>query len=359
VSDEVYHKLARVLDTLPNGFPATPDGLEIRLLKKVFTPDEADLCCDLKLTPETAEAIAERTGRPLQGLEEKLISMSQRGEIMGIEMGGARVFMMVPWVVGIYEFQIDRMDREFCEMCEEYMATLGPRLAGSEPRLMQIVPIETEIPSGHQAVPYQQVSSIIENGKSFRVGQCICKKERGIMGQPCERPEEVCMAILPVAGAEPIRDFGRAISKEEAFEILRKSEEAGMVHLTSNVENGHTFICNCCGCCCGVLRAINQLDLPGVVNSHYCAEIEEDDCTFCGICMEERCQVGAIEEVDDTYRVIAEKCIGCGLCVTECPTDAIKLVHKSEEERILPPSDANAWNQERARQRGVDFSDYV
>jgi len=358
MSDVIYRKLAAVLDTLPNGFPSTPDGLEIRLLKKIFTPDEAELFCDLKLSPETADQIAERTGRPLDGLEAKLTSMCKRGEVMGVEFGGAKLFAMVPWAVGIYEYQINRMDREFCELVEAYGMYFGPQLLGAEPRVMQTVPIEEEIPAQHQALPYEQVSSIIERGASFRVNECICKKERGIMGAVCTKPHEVCLAITPVAGADFILDWGRTISKEEAYHMLRQAEEAGLVHLTSNVESGHTFICNCCGCCCGVLRPMSEYGITGVVNSHFYAEIAADDCNSCGVCLEERCQVKAIEATDVTYRVIKARCIGCGLCATTCPTAAIRLVHKPQEEIVLPPKNATAWNEERARLRATDYSAY-
>jgi electron transport complex protein RnfB len=358
VSDDIYRRLAGVLDTLPNGFPSTPDGLEIRILQKIFTPEEAELFCDLKLTPEPAAQIAERTGRPLEGLEDQLISMAKRGEIVGVKKGDIRVFAMVPWVVGIYEFQIDRMDRELCEMFEEYLEVFGPPLTGVQPQIMQSIPIEKEIPSQQEAMPYEQVSHIIEQGKSFRVGECICKKEQGILGHPCEKSIEVCLSVMPVEGVEPIREWGRPISKEEAYAILKKPEEEGLVHLSGNVENGQSFFCNCCGCCCGVLRAINELNVSNVVNAHFCAEIDEDDCTSCGICLEERCQVRAIEEVDDTYRVIPERCIGCGLCVTDCPTEAIRLLRRSDEEIVIPPKNSNEWNDRRARQRGVDYGQY-
>jgi len=120
------------------------------------------------------------------------------------------------------------------------------------------------------------------------------------------------------------------------------------------------FICNCCGCCCGVLRGINELGIPAskAVNSHYYAEIDPDACELCGTCAEERCQVNAIEEGEEGYQVIKEKCIGCGLCVSTCPAEAIQLVRKQPEEMVSPPSDEMAWYEERARQRGVDFSAY-
>ena len=125
MGDEVYYRLSKVLDTLPNGFPSTDSGIEIKILKKIFTPDEADLFCDLRLTPETAKQIATRTGRRIEGLEEKLLKMWQRGEIASSNSGGVKTFKMMPWIIGIYEYQNSRMDKEFAKMCEEYSMHWG------------------------------------------------------------------------------------------------------------------------------------------------------------------------------------------------------------------------------------------
>ena len=168
------------------------------------------------------------------------------------------------------------------------------------------------------------------------------------------------MGIAPIPGIFEQRPLGRVISQEMAHEAIKKAEEAGLVHLTWNVQNGHFFVCNCCGCCCGVLRSINEMGLPAshVVNSYYYAQIDPDTCEACGTCADERCQVNAIREGDDAYEVIAERCIGCGLCVTTCPSDAIQLVRKSAEDLVVPPQDETAWFEERGRLRGVDFSAY-
>ena len=358
MSDEGYHKLAKVLDTLPNGFPATENGVEIRLLKKIFEPEQAELFCDLKMKFETPEQISKRTGRPQEALEKMLDTMRQRGQIFGVEFGGVKLFKMIPWAFGIYEFQLPHMDRELAEMCEEYSEVYGTQFFEEQPQLMQVIPIEREIPARHESLTYERVSSIIEKGQSFQVSECICKKEKGLLDHRCEKPLEVCLAIAPVPGIFKDTAVGHTISKEEAYEVLRKSEEAALVHLTWNVENGHYFICNCCGCCCGVLEGINRLGIPAskVVNSYYYAEIDPDACTACGTCADERCQVNAIEESGDVYQVIKERCIGCGLCITTCPSDAIRLVRKAPEEVVPPPKDEMAWYEERASQRGVDFS---
>jgi Na+-translocating ferredoxin:NAD+ oxidoreductase subunit B len=358
MSVEVYHKVAEVLNTLPNGFPPTESGVEIKLLKKIFNPDEAELFCKLKLNYETAEQIARRSGIPVEGLSEKLKSMWQRGQIESREEGGKRVFRMVPWVVGIYEFQLKRMDKEFAQLVEEYGPFFGPQLVMTRPQMMQVLPVEKDIPVNYEALPYERVSSLIENGQSFMVNDCICRKKNRLLGKGCDKPLEICMAIGDEPGLYDNHPMGgRLISKEEAYELLRKAEEAALVHLTGNVVNGQWYICNCCGCCDGQLEATRN-GLYGIINSHFYAAIDPDLCSSCGVCADERCQVGAIAEVEDTYQVNRAICIGCGLCVSTCPSEAVKLFHKSPEELVSPARDEMDWFEKRANERGVDYSGY-
>jgi len=360
MSDQIYAKLAKVLDTLPSGFPSTGSGVEIKILKRIFQPEEAELFCDLRLALETPEQIAKRTGRPLEGLEDRLTQMWERGQIFGVKFGGAKLFRMYPWVFGIYEFQLPHMNRELAEMCEEYQATWGRKFAETKLPFMQVVPIEKEIAINQEALPYQKASSIIENGKSFLLNECICKKEKQLLGHPCAKPLEVCLAIAPVPGIFDKSPIGRVISRTEAYEVLRRSEEAALVHMTANYQSGHFFICNCCGCCCGPLQGINKLGIPAstLVNSHYVSQIDPDKCVSCGICADERCQVKAIKEAKGSYEVMKDRCIGCGLCVTGCPSEAVTLVKKEPEEITIPPKDEMAWYEEKGRNRGVDFSPY-
>jgi len=360
MSDETYHRLAKVLDTLPNGFPETESGVEIRLLKRIFRPKDADLFCDLRLDFETTEQIADRTGRSLDGLERHLTEMGDRGQIFMANVGGVKLFKMVPWAFGIYEFQRPHMDREMAEMCEEFGEVYGKQFFKKSPQLMQVVPVEKDIPDKQLSLSYEQVSHIIENSQSFAVFDCICKKEKRLLDQGCHHDLEVCTAYAPIPGVFDDADRYRSITKEEAYGVLDKAEKAGLVHLTWNVESGHYFICNCCGCCCGVLRGINEMgiDAGKVVNSYYYAVIDPDECVSCGVCREERCQVGAIQEGEDAHEVIRDKCIGCGLCVSTCPTEAISLLRKPDEEIVAPPKNEMEWYERRADERGVDIAKY-
>ncbi len=360
MSDEIYFKLAGVLDTLPNGFPSTESGLEIKLLKKVFTPEEGDLFCSLRLTFESAEQVAGRTGRALEGLDARLTTMQAKGQVFAIDFGELKVYKMMPWVFGIYEFQLGRLDREFCELNEEYMKVFARQFFSGKPQLMQVVPVEEDIAARHEALSYELVSSIIESGQSFGLAECICHKEKRILDSGCGKPRESCLGIAPVPGIfdnDPVR---RPVSKQEAYALLARAEEHGLVHLTWNVQGGHFFICNCCGCCCHVLRGINELGIPAlnVVNSHFYAYIDPESCSVCGICADERCQVNAIAEGEDACQVDRDKCIGCGLCVSTCPSEAINLLKRDEKDCAAPPQNEDAWFEERGRRRGVDFSDF-
>jgi electron transport complex protein RnfB len=280
----------------------------------------------------------------------------ERGQIFGVALGDVKIFKMVPWAIGIYEFQLHRMDREFAELCEEYNRSFAQQFFGTKPQLMRVIPVEEEISERKETLPFDRVSAIIEKGESFAVSDCICRKEQHLLGKGCDKPLEACLAIAPVPGVFDDYHWGRSISKEEARELLRKAEEAGLVHQALNVEEGQFFICNCCGCCCGVLRAVNEFEIDDGIYSNYYAEIDPDYCSCCGICADERCQVNAIEEKEDSYTVIRNKCIGCGLCISTCPSDAIRLFRKEQEEQTDPPRDEKEWFKERGRMRGVDFS---
>lgn len=360
MADEVYYKLAKVLDTLPNGFPASASGVEIKMLKRIFNPEQADLFCDLRLTFETAQQISERSGRPLEGLESKLKEMGKAGQLFCIKFGDVFVFRMVPWVFGLYEFQLAKLDKEFALMNEEYGPVYGRQFFSQTPQLMRVVPVEEEINAGQEVVSYERVSNLIDQNQSFLVNDCICKKEKELLGEPCDRPMQVCLALAPVPKVFDKSPIGKVITKQEAHELIKMTEEAGLVHLTCNIQGGNYYICNCCKCCCGVLRSINELDIPAsqVINSSYYAEIDPGKCSACGICADERCQVKAIEEGDDAHHIIKERCIGCGLCISTCPSEAIRLVRKERDQIAAPLLNEDAWFEERGRMRGVDFSRY-
>ncbi len=152
-----------------------------------------------------------------------------------------------------------------------------------------------------------------------------------MQGEGCDKPIDVCMAFG--ANAQYLIDEGiaREVDKEEAITTLNRAEEAGLVHCSTNTSSGHLSICNCCGCCCTILRGITHLNIPtAVAKSNFHAQSDPDLCTACGVCVD-RCQVNAIE-LNGSATVIVERCIGCGLCVSTCPTEAMSMLRRAEEQ---------------------------
>ncbi len=355
--NEVYKRLAQRLDELPSGYPATETGVELKILQKIFTPEDAEMALMLKPIPETAEAIAARLGKPLAEMQAILDRMVEKGQIGAFKLFGQQVFMLFPFVIGIYEFQLHRMDQELARLFEEY----APRLLGTfgmhEPAVTRVVPVSTEVLGEHEVRRYEDVMRLVREAKSFQVAECICRKERALEGHPCTHTVEICLSLSPEEDAFEKYARGKVISREEAIRLLEKAEQEGLVHCTYNVAEGQAFICNCCPCCCGLLRGVKELQAPYLLaRSNFVAAIDADTCAACGLCAEERCPMDAIaEEADGAYRVLSDRCIGCGVCAPTCPTGSIRLVPRAESDRTEPPPNLIEWNLKRAASRGMPF----
>jgi len=126
------------------------------------------------------------------------------------------------------------------------------------------------------------------------------------------------------------------------------------VHLTWNVQQVHSFICNCCPCCCDSLRAVKEFKVPYMmVKSNFIAQINRKSCAGCGICKDERCPMEAIQEDGDSYKVLPDRCIGCGVCSITCPVDSITMKSRPEFIREEPPVNIMDWRAKRAASRGI------
>jgi electron transport complex protein RnfB len=331
---DVYERLRQRLDMFPQGFPKTESGVELEVLKHLFTPEEAEIMMCLRPLPEKVSAIADRAGRDEAELGRALYDMSRRGLILRYRsVKGEMYYFLIPWVVGIWEFQLNNMTPENIELYERfYREGMVPSERDRKIGLFRVIPVEKEIQGSTEIQPYEKVSQIIDSNTRFAVADCICRKESGMVGKGCDKLLEACMTFGPAADFYIENGLGREITQEEARQILLKAEEDGLIHCSWNHAGNKDFICNCCGCCCKALALITKYDSPGaVVRSNYYATKDEDTCTSCGTCVD-RCQVGAIKFKNDLTVINREKCIGCGLCVSTCPTGSITMVKKSLEE---------------------------
>ncbi len=356
--DEVYKSLATKLDQLPNGFPATETGVELKILQKIFSLEEAEMAQKLKPVPETAEVIAKRLGMPLEETEAILDIMSKKGQVWSEKKGGQQVYALYPFAIGIWDFQVNRLDKELSDLMAQYARVLGLTLGAFGPGLTRVIPINATIEAQHQVLPHEDVRQMLANARTFQVVDCICKKNASLRGRPCKHTIQSCLTFSSEEGAFDKYPVGRMISKQEAFDLLAKAEEEGLVHQTFNTKSGNHFICNCCSCSCPFLIGTKKFSLPYLIaKSNFIALINQETCEACGTCAKERCPMEAIAEDNGRYRVKPERCIGCGVCTATCPTKSITLIQKPKGERHEPPEDLLDWYSKRAASRGIEFKE--
>ncbi len=336
MADDAYIRLREFLDRMPGGFPQTETGLELRILKKLFAPEEAEMAMQLQAMPEPVATIAERAGMEPTGAGELLESMARQGSIMRLRINGEPYYMALSFLVGIYEFHLKSMDLEMANFIREYEPYLSEAWEKTKTKQMRVVPVGTAIENLPEVAGYDDIRAMVATQDTIAVADCICRVEQSLHGEPCERPLETCLVFGMGAQYYVENGLGRPISQQECTAILDKAEETALVACPGNSQD-IMHVCLCCSCCCGVLRGLRRLERPADhAGSTFQAQIDASLCTGCAICTEERCQIEAIVEDEDVMRVDTARCIGCGLCIGTCPQEAISLVPKADA--CLPPA---------------------
>ena len=338
---DVYRKLQRELDKLPIGFPAVKSGIEIKILKYLFTSEEAELATRLKFgwfdEMETIEEIYEKVqdlGLSIDELEKKLDVMAKKGAIMYLKKEGKKTYGQAMLMIGMFEFQVNKMTEEFHKDVYKYLIQgFAMEFFSTKINQLRTVPVEQSLTPEHHVANYNDVIKILkESNGPFVVQNCVCRQGMDLIGRPCKLTDrrEVCMGFGPAAQMYIDLGWGREINREEAINIIRKNEEEGLVLQPGNTLRPE-FICSCCGCCCELLLGLKYLPRSReFVETVYYAEVDPDVCAGCETCIG-RCQTRAISLIDDVAVVNKMKCIGCGNCVPTCPTDAIQLKDTGEE----------------------------
>lgn len=350
MTQDVYQQLARHLDDLPAGYPATESGVELRILQRLFTPEEAVLATHLTLLPEEARVVAHRAGQPLAKVAPCLQEMEQKGLIYAVHpRSGPPQYIAAPFVVGIWEFQVGRLTPELVQDFEEYAPYLLT-IWEKTPQL-RTIPVGESLAGQTAVMGYEQAEEIVRQHRRIVVAPCICRQERQMVGEGCGKPLETCLTFGAAAAFYERNGLGRPIDQTEALATLRRANAAGLVLQPGNSQQPGN-ICCCCGDCCGVLRNLQQHPHPAsVIGSAFVALVETELCTMCGLC-EVRCQMGALDLSDFVPQVRPERCIGCGLCVSTCPSGALSLQRKEKGERPSVPKTTEMTHVQLGRARG-------
>lgn len=342
-----------------------------RILKEIFTPEEAYLL-SLFDTPMrgslSVDDIMERNTESSFSKEKVtkiLDSIYERGLMPRFvhRKTNKTHYLLLPMVIGIFEFTLsnykiydEKKLKKIAKLFYKYFYEgFGLEVGASnypwarvfphdhETR-QEVIKIDQPIEGQNEILPHDKVLTIIEEAKIRGVMPCSCRVEHKYAAKECEHSVETCMVFDPY-----LIEIGMAkeITKDEAIELLHKCEKEGLVHMSNNAQKGHYWICNCCTCSCGIMGGLTRLGNPhAFAKSNFIAAIDESvKCAKCYKCVE-ICPMQAIQhwlphdEADEIWKIDENKCIGCGVCASNCPTNRMILqkIRNDEVEETTPDS---------------------
>jgi Na+-translocating ferredoxin:NAD+ oxidoreductase subunit B len=330
--EEIYVKLREHLHNLPGGFPTTKEGHEIKILKKLFTPEEAVHALALRPVLEDVSTIARRLSMGETEAAETIENLARKGLIFRVREGNVKKYMAISYVVGIFEFQLDKMDREYAELHDKYKIHYGLHWTSTRTKQMRTIPVHSAIQSNASVETYDLARDFIKTQKTIGLSDCICRKKNNLLGKGCAHPLETCLTFGDIAAYYIDYKMARQITPDEALKVLELGERSGLVISPTNTEE-HAAMCLCCSCGCGVLSGMKLLPNPAdYIDSTYQADIDSLLCDSCGDCAG-RCQMGAIARKEACYSVDHRRCIGCGLCVATCGKNAFFFQPREKSEK--------------------------
>ena len=340
---DVYRRLREHLDVMPVGFPATKSGVELSILRRLFTEEEAEAALLLSALPELLPRIHRRArGRwTAAELEALLDRLAAKGSIMGGGHHGSgrkKAWSKAMLAVGMYEFQVDRLTPGLQRDMEAYIAEgFAGAFLGPKTKQMRTIPVNAKVVVERTVGRYDDARELVAAGEGpWAVMNCVCRQGRDATGEPCRQTDvrKTCLARKGVARHLLETGAAQELTREQALALLERAERDGMVVQPENAQDP-LFVCFCCGCCCGVLRMAKEFPRPAdVIHSNFRAEVSGEDCLDCGACRP-RCPMDALETRNGKTAVDHGRCIGCGACIGVCPSEALRLVEK--ERPAAPP----------------------
>ncbi|MFW9912711.1 MAG: ATP-binding protein [Candidatus Thorarchaeota archaeon] len=344
MNDAVYRALQTHLDKTPMGFPRAESGADIRLLKHLFTPEEARIATYLNYSTyaiDDLDTIYHRmdpTEISIDALEVVLDRMASKGLLHSKSEGGKKFYNNANWVVGIYEFQVNKLSKEFLQAVGDYNTeAYGKAFFSAKPTQLRVIPVQKSYTPESPVAQYDDVLRLIDEADGpFMVTNCICRQSHALRDDPCKvtEREETCIGAGVFAEMYISQGWGREVSRDELIDIINANQKEGLVLQPSNSEK-LDFMCSCCGCCCGLLRGKGAMPKPiEFFSTNFHSEVDHDLCSQCGTCVD-LCQMRALSSEDELLAINLDRCIGCGVCVANCPEEAITLVKREEE--LIPP----------------------
>ena len=356
MAENIYRRVQQQLDQYSIGFPATESGVEIEILKELFSEEDAELFSKMTGELETPQSVAERIGRAHGEVAADLEKMAQKGLLYRMREHGSVKYSAIPFIHGLLEFQAPWMPKKLVSLTGKYIREkLKDNMAGGSG--MRVLPVKESVETGHSVASYDDAIEILKKEELIAVTDCSCRMQRKLFDRACDSPLEACIMVGPMAQYYIENKMGRRITLDEAMKIMEECHDAGLVTQTQSVTRPF-MICNCCKCCCGFLGAVRRTSHPALlVISNHLAVIDADKCSGCESCVSQ-CQVQAIVmNADGLAQIDYDRCIGCGLCVSACPEGALSLMAKAPEEQNVPGENLHEQMARGARLRGGEGFD--
>ncbi len=354
--EDVYQRLRREIDKMPIAYPSARSGVELRLLRHLFTPEEAEVAVHLNILPESVSRIRARLGKngidiTEEKLERMLDGLVNKGAILTDQFaekrrGKKKRFSLVQIVIGMFEFQVDRITGEFSRDFNEYFddSLHRPALEMSTWQ-MRTIPIGTSLSPGTRVADYDNIRKYVSNLKDgICVMNCVCRQSTDVIGKPCTHSDllESCLTFHDAARLMRGKGIGRWITREETLALLDRAEKEGFILQPENSREP-SFMCMCCRDCCHDLKLLRLHPRPSeYIHARYRAQVDASRCKGCKKCIA-ACAMEAISMHDRTAVVNPDSCIGCGVCSTACTHHAHSMIRT--ERNYVPPKTSDAMYQ--------------
>lgn len=349
-----------------NKYPVgLPDSEKLReILALLFAENEAYIASRFPLEEATLDELSRATKITEQELLPQLERMCDKGLVMDLPYEGRTYYLLLPGLIGFFELtfmksRVDLPKEKVARLMQEYLyenpqGGMAREFFDSKTPLTRALPYEDQIPVSSTVTSYENAREIIKNADYRAVGLCYCRHKKHHLGEECAKGapmEDICISLGAGARFLVRRGFAKEQTADQLLEVLDRAKQLNLTHITDNIRNKPSFICNCCSCCCELLAGVQAGYHDGIAKAPFLVEVDEERCTSCGLCVT-ACNVAALSITEKKTPVESDDsiCLGCGACISTCPQEALSLVARGEE--YLPPRNRREMMKKRLLERG-------
>ena len=336
--------LVPLIDRL-NKYPiGLVDSAKLReILGLLFSEPEAFVASRFPLEETTLPELVRATGMQAADLQAILEGMADKGLVMDMPYAGTTYYLLMPGLIGFFEFtfmkhRADLPVERLAVLMREYLEeSQAKEFFGSRTQLTRALPYEEHVPVTSEIATYERAREIIREAGFGAVGLCYCRHKKEHQGQTCAKGapmEGICISLGSAAKFLSRRGFAEPKTEAELLAVIDRARDLRLTHVTDNIREKPSFICNCCRCCCELMAGVQLGFHEGIAKTGFTAVIDPDRCDYCGTCFS-ACNVKAIGLANtqafatpgERFAAVREPvCLGCGACISACEKGALSLV---------------------------------